>query len=400
MRKVAQGMLDGDGEQAGRRYLQAVEDLAPALDAAGEWGDRERRLPDDLARAMAVSGLFAMALPRSIGGGEVPFPAYLEVVEAVARHDGSAGWCLVQGSLSASQVAPYFPHEVAQEIFGSPHMILANGTGQSGKAVRVDGGYRLTGRWSFASGCMHATWLKAAAPVVASDGTPERREDGSRVSRSFLFPAGQATLIDTWHVSGLRGTGSNTIEVTDMFVPERHTVWAAASPLVEKGVLFAMPSSSLACSGFAGVAMGIARGALDALAALAVVKRPRNGDWLLAEDATIQAGYASAEARLRGARSFLFDAISELWWETEAGHPTRRQRALVRLAATHGIHQAASAVDFAYQAAGATAIFATNPFERRFRDVHAVTQQGQASPCHLQTVGRVLLGVDLPSDAF
>ena len=377
------------------RSLEAARALMPQIAATGEQGDRERRLPRAAVDALLDAGLFRMLLSPAIGGGGADLPAFLRVAECVAQADGSAGWCLVQGSISATQVAPYLPLHVARDVFDDARTILSNGTGPTGRAVAVDGGYRLTGEWPFASGCTHATWLKGASLVYTTDGSPVLRADGVHEVRTFLFPAGSATILDVWHVSGLRGTGSNTITVTDLFVPPERTVCLTHDPLQERTTLAELPYLSVAAVGFCAVAMGIARGALDAFIELAASKTPRGTKATLRDDPVVQLQVARAEAQLRAARALLFEATQDAWdtaQRDEMLSPT--QRAVLRLAATSGIHQAAQVVDAAYHAAGATSIFEMQPFERRFRDVHAVTQQTQAKRQHLQAVGRVFLGLD------
>jgi indole-3-acetate monooxygenase len=378
-------------------YLAAARALRPLIAGTGERGDRERRLPREVAEAMADAGLFRMLLSPSIGGGGAQLIDFLRVAEEVARADGSAGWCLVQGALSATQVAPFLPLAVAREVFGDTRSILSNGTGPSGRVTATtDGsGYVLTGEWPFASGCGHATWLKGASLAYGADGEPVRAPEGGHEVRTFLFPARDATLRDVWHVSGLRGTGSNTICVSELFVPAERSVCLAHAALREPDRLAALPYASVAAAGFCAVALGVARGAMDAFVELAAAKTPRGMKGTLREDAVTQSDVARAEAQLRGARAFLFEATADAWEAAPHGL-TAHQRAALRLAATSGIHQAAQVVDVVYHAAGATAIFESQPFERRFRDVHAITQQTQARRQHFETAGRVLLGVETP----
>ena len=373
-------------------YLEAARGLRPLIAGAAERGDRERRLVREVAEGMADAGLFRMLLSRSIGGGGAELPAFLRVAEEVAQADGSAGWCLVQGALSATQVAPFLPLSVAQEVFGEARSILANGTGPAGRATVQGEGYVLTGEWPFASGCTHAAWLKGASLVYAPGGAPVLTPEGGHEVRTFLFPASDATLRDVWHVSGLRGTGSNTICVDELFVPAERSVCLTHTPLREPDTLALLPYASVAAVGFCAVALGVARGALDAFVELAGMKTPRGMKRPLREDPVTQVEVARAEAQLRAARAFLFEATAEAWEAAPRGL-TARQRAVLRLAATSGIHQAAQVVDVVYHAAGATAIFESQPFERRFRDVHAITQQTQARRQHFETVGRTLLGV-------
>jgi alkylation response protein AidB-like acyl-CoA dehydrogenase len=273
--------------------------------------------------------------------------------------------------------------------------VLAQGPAGNGRSIATDGGYQLSGQWAFASGCRHATWLNGTAPVFESDGSPRRIAGGGQASQASLFPVGQAEIWDTWHVSGLRGTGSDTFVVEDLFVPEAHTVRWNAESRHEPGPLYRFTTTHAFSTGFASVAMGIARGALDAFFELAQEKTPRGHQSVLRDNPVVQDRVARAEAQLRSARAFLHQTLTELWETATRGEAfTLEQRALIRLATTSGIQQAAQVVDAVYRLAGATAVFEANPFERRFRDVHAVSQQIQGSEAHFQPVGRVFLGAD------
>jgi alkylation response protein AidB-like acyl-CoA dehydrogenase len=233
------------------------------------------------------------------------------------------------------------------------------------------------------------------------DGTLRRRADGQPLVRTMLFPASAAPLEDAWDVMGLRGTGSDTYAVSDLFVPQEHSV--ARDDPAERRLqrpLYCFSTGNFYASGFAAVALGIARRMLDTFVALAQDKTPRGHKGALRESAVIQSQVARAEAGLLSARAFLLGTLSELWEEGgRVGPLTLEQRVLVRLAATHAIHQAKGVADTAYHAAGSTAIFTSGDFERRFRDMHAVTQQIQGRQAHFETVGRFLLGLD-PDTTF
>lgn len=377
-------------------YLERARTLLPAIEASADRIERERRLPSSLVDALIEAGLFRMLLPRPLNGAELDPVTFVHVIEAIAGVDASTAWCLCQTS-GCSMVSAYLPERVAWEIFGSdPRAILAWGPGPGARAVAVDGGYRLTGTWSFASGGRHASWLGGYAPIVLADGTARRRADGTPEARTLLFPAASATWTDVWNVVGLRGTASDTFSVSDLFVPHERSV-ARDDPAERRhaGPLYCFPTGSLYASGFAGVALGIARTTLDAFVALARDKTPRGSRSTLRENAVVQSQVAQAEARLRSARLFLMTSLAEIWRDvTRSSALTLEQRMLIRVAATFAIHQARDVVDTIYQAAGATAIFASNAFERRFRDIHTVTQQLQGRQAHFETVGRFLLGLE------
>ena len=321
--------------------------------------------------------------------------AYVAVIEEVAKHDASTAWCLGQ-ACGCTMTSAYLDPEVAREIFGAKRGIVAWGPPGPAEARAVPGGYRLTGTWSFASGSHHATWLGAHVAILTPDGTPQLRPDGGPVVRTLLFPKASAKFADIWHVIGLRGTGSDSYTVTDLFVPEKYTVLrdAAAKPC-QPGLLYAFSSSNIYASGFAGVALGIARSALDAFIELARDKIPRGAKRTLRDNNVVQAQVSQSEARLCGARAFLLSSLDEIWREVgESGRLTTDHNTTIRLASTWAIHQAREVVDMAYHAAGATAIFESNPFERRFRDIHTVMQQYQGRQAHFETVGQALLGLE------
>jgi alkylation response protein AidB-like acyl-CoA dehydrogenase len=278
-------------------------------------------------------------------------------------------------------------------VFGGPRGILAWGPGP-GKARIVEGGYRVTATWSFASGSHNASWLGCHVPIYAENGMQLLHRDGSPVIRTPIFRKSCAEMTDIWHVMGLRGTGSDKYSVTDLFVSEAFVAARDDSTRREDGVLYRFSSLQLYASGFAGVAMGIARSALDAFIELARDKVPFRGKATLRDNNVVQSEVAQAEARLRAARDLLYRSLEEITGEVErSGHITLDQRMVIRLASTFAIHQSMSVVDMAYHAAGSTAIFEENPFERRFRDIHTVSQQVQGRQEHFETVGQYLLGL-------
>lgn len=377
--------------------LEAARAVVPQIEAAADRIEQERRLPPALVAALVDAGLFRMLVPRSLGGAEIPLPAFAEVLEEIAKADGSTAWCLCQAS-GTSMVSAYLPEASATAIFGQRETILAWGPGPGGTAHVVDGGYRLTGQWAFASGCRHATWLAGRGPVAGAEGRPQLDADGAPLLRMFLFPASDAEILDVWQVSGLRGTGSDTYVVSDLFVPEDRVVLLPLHDPREAGPLYRFVGgasfNAVFAVGFASVALGIARATLDAFLDLARNKSPRGLRGILREQAMIQGQVGQAEATLRSVRAFLRETVAEVWEEVSCtGEITLEQRVLVRLATTHAIQTAARVVDSAYHAAGSTAIFTTNPFDRRFRDAHAVAQHLQGRQEHYETTGQFFLGL-------
>jgi alkylation response protein AidB-like acyl-CoA dehydrogenase len=386
-------------------YVVRARQLGPVLEAAAEEFERRRELPEPIVEALIERGLFRLLLPRALGGAELPPAAYVQVIEEVAKHDASAAWCLGQANGCAMTAALLDP-AVASEIFEGRRGIVAWGRPGPAEARAVAGGYRLTGTWSFASGSHHASWLGAhvAIPpaIQGEDGAPRLRPDGGPLIRTLLFPKASAKFSEIWHVIGLRGTGSDSYTVTDLFVPESHTVLREAEPKPRQpGMLYAFSSSNMYSAGFAGVALGIARSALDAFIELARDKIPRGARRTLRDDNVVQSQVAQSEARLRAARAFLLGSLEQIWRAAApSGRLTLDHNTTIRLASTWAIHQAKEIVDTAYHAAGATAIFESNPFERRFRDVHTVIQQYQGRQAHFATVGQVLLGLQAEGTMF
>ena len=384
------------GSGAGDEHVARAHALAPEIEASASLIEQERQLPPALVAKLVEAGLFRMLLPRSLDGGEVDPVTFVRAIEEVAKADASTAWCLCQAS-GCSMSAAYLPPRAAAEIFGSDRgAILAWGPGPDARAVAVDGGYVVTGNWSFASGCRHATWLGGYCPIYEPAGPPRRRGDGKTEARTMLFPARDATILDVWHVGGLRGTGSDSFRVSDLFVPhERSVLRDDPSERQESGPLYCFPIGSLYASGFAGVALGIARRMLDALIDLARNKTPRGMSRALRHNAVIQSQVGQAEAQLSSSRVFLLESLREIWRAVgRAGEITLDQRMRIRLAATYAIHQARHVADTVHHAAGASAIFSSGAFDRRFRDMHAVTQQLQGRQTHFETVGQFLLGLE------
>ena len=377
-------------------YLASVRALAPDLGAAAAEIDRDRELPAAIIDRMVADGLFRLLLPHSLGGAELLPADYVPIIEELAKTDASAAWCLNQNS-GCSMTAAYLAPAVARDIFGGPRGILAWGPGP-GEARVVPGGYRVTANWAFASGSHHASWLGCHVPVIEANGTPRQRDDGTPVVLTMLFPKSATTFTDIWHTIGLRGTGSDQYSVTDLFVPEGYAVDVLSRRDMsarEPGLLYKFSSLSLYAAGFAGVALGIARSTLSHFIELARDKIARGATKTMRNNNVIQAQTAHAEARLNAARRWLLGSLEEITEAVkERGHVALDERMTIRLASTFSIHQSLEVVDTLYQAAGATAIFNFNPFERRFRDIHSVAQQLQGRQQHFETVGQYMMGLE------
>jgi alkylation response protein AidB-like acyl-CoA dehydrogenase len=374
--------------------IDALGELTTRIRASADEIERGRRLPIDLVDALARRGVFRICVPRSLGGGELPVVAMIEVLEEIARADGSAGWCAMIGATSGL-LAAYLPEGDAHEIYGrNPAMVTGGVFAPSGKAIASADGYRVSGRWPFASGCQHCGWLMGGS-VVFDDGKPRLLPSGLPDSRLMLFPAGEVEIIDTWTVSGLRGTGSHDISVRDAFVPTARSVSLMTDRPQAAGALYVFPVFGLLAIGIAAVALGIARRAIEELTQLAGGKMPTGSRRLLVERPIVQMQVSEAEGTLRAARAFLVEAVADAWEAAVAnGTITTGERALVRLAATHATLGAARVVDLMYNAGGGSAVYAASVLQRQFRDIHVVTQHMMVAPPTLELAGRILLGLD------
>ena len=373
--------------------LDAARKLAPRIRSAANQIDAARELPRELFEALADAGMFHLAFPRSLGGVELDLPTYVEVIEEIGKADASTGWIVNQNSIFATYGAR-MPRDVARAIWvDTPRAVVANTPGATARAIVVPGGYRVTGRQGFSTGCRHAAWLAAHAQII-ENGQP-RLENGQPVPLYLFVPVADAEILDTWRVRGMRGTGTHHFAVNDVFVPAERSLHPANAPLLETGTLYRIPRTLLFASGDASVALGLARTALTAFFELAGAKTPRSMQALLRDQPMIQNAVGHAEAHLRTARAFLMEAVGEIWAAATAGVITLDQRAALRLATTHAIRQAAQIVDAAYNLAGATAIYEDHPLQRYFQDAHVITQHLQGRLSHYELVGRHWLGLPI-----
>ena len=371
--------------------LQAARELRPKIEAAAARIDEERQLPAEIVEALMQAGLFRLFVPRTYGGSEVTLLEFSEIIEEIARADASTAWCLSQNA-GVCRMSAYLPPESAAEIFGRPDLAIAWGQGRA-RAVKVEGGYRVTGEWAWVSGIRHATWLGCQdVPVVDEIGEPVPDGTGKPQRRIFVFPASAAKIDDVWQVSGLRGTGSDTFRIADLFVPDSRTPGLLP---VETGPLYIFNTTNIFSTGFASAALGVARGALDAFEELSATKAPRGVSGVLREQQTVQVHIGVAEATVRSARAYLREVVQKAWDEAVAAREMSLDtRIQLRLASTFAINRSASVVERVYNLAGTAAIPYGGPIERRLRDMHAITQHIQGREDHFEGPGQYFLGLD------
>lgn len=366
---------------------------AQAVSEASAQIDAERELPAQVLQAMHQHGLFRMSLPGWLGGDELDPARLAQVTMRIAAADASAAWCLGQ-AFGCAMSAAYLEEQVAREVFGPQDSVLAWGAGVQGKAVAVDGGFQVSGRWRFASGGKHATWLGGHCKVFEADGSERRDEAGKHVERTVLIRRDAATISDDWYVIGLRGTRSEGYAIDELFVDNAHSFHRDdARERRSDAPLYVFPTTYVYASAFSGVALGIARGALDDLRNLAAHKTAHQARSSLRDSPVFQTELGELEAQWGSARSYQQTTLLEAWDDVSQSRELNvEQRARIRLATTYAINQCTEVVQAAYRLAGSTAIFEAEPFERRFRDMHAVSQQVQGRRTHFETVGRFLLG--------
>ena len=378
--------------------VSVAKDLGPELRAGAHRSDAEGRLPAESMNALRDAGFFRLYVPRSLGGLQADPVTHALVQEELARHDSAAAWML-QATSSSAWWCSRLPTETAEEIYGDdPDQVIAVSFPIPFEGERVDRGLRLSGQRSFASNISDASWIWVTSLTVDS-GEPEL-VDGAPMVRAAFFPAHEATVVRTWDTLGMRGTDSNDVALDNLVVPERRTfrigIDHTPGPLYDDP-LYRAPAMVLVGSYIPGVALGIARDAIDEFVALAQGKTPFASATTLRERATAQAKLGRAEGLLQSARSFLLDRLAWGWERTVAGEElSLEQRSEVLLACVQAIAASAQAVDLVYSAAGTSAIHKRSRIEQHFRDVNVLRQQGFVSEGRFETVGQVELG--LPPD--
>ena len=373
--------------------VKAAAALAPKIREARDELDSARRLPKPLVEELDKAGLLRLGLPRSMGGLESDPLTSFHAIEELSRADGSVGWCAMLSSGTAV-LTGWLKADVARSMFGQPpEFRLAGSIRPEGRALNVDGGYRVSGRWDYASGVDHASWLLCTCNVEDNNG-PLLTAEGTPVTRVLFAPAQAATIIDTWDVMGMRGTGSNDFVLDDVFIPDEHT-FSLLDPPQEKGTVY-HPRFVFAGLWTQTVAnsLGMARGAMDAYLQLAEQASSTMSSTLLRDRAPTQSAVGEAEAIISGARAYVLDAVGRAWRAVCDGcEDPSWEIAQARLAITHGMRESVRAVDILFHAAGTNAIHREHPLERFFRDIHVAVQHVAGLPSNIEAGGRVMLGL-------
>jgi alkylation response protein AidB-like acyl-CoA dehydrogenase len=389
-------MVEGESSDLDR-LLGAVRRLEPLIRAHADETERQRRLSSPVVTALAEAGIFRMYTPRALGGGEVDPLTFFRVVEAIARIDGLTSWCVFIAGANPL-IGAYIADEAASEVFGrDPHVVTAGVVFPFGKAEVCDGGYRVSGRWSYASGCQHCAWVFCACQVFDASQT-HATAGGPPEVRLLFAPTKNVTIVDTWEVSGLAGTGSHDVVFENVFVPTDYTCRFGPDmtpqgkhyqSLVYRYVLYASIQGAIGA-----LALGIAQGAVDLCFELAQAKQPAGTTALLRERPMFQGRAAEAVALVRSARAWLYASVQQSWESLRVqGQVSLAERADLLLAAANATRSAAAAVDIVFTASGATANYRRSLLQRALRDIHAVTQHIGTAPLQYESAGRMLLGL-------
>jgi alkylation response protein AidB-like acyl-CoA dehydrogenase len=396
-------VVQGTKETSATALIAAAEAMAPLVSRRRAELARSHDLPAPLAAALDQAGLTRLWLPRALGGAELPPADYIRVIEAVSRLDGAVGWCAAVAASNA-RLAGMLAPEVAATMFGPGQGCLVGSGNPVGSAIEIPGGgWRVSGRWSYGSFIRHSAWTLGMCTVRTAAGALRCDDAGRPVLLAAIAPTASVHIHDNWRADGLRATGSHDFEMTTVLVPAERAIamqgFDTAAPI--KGPLDELPFITAFAIGLAPVALGIARAAIEALVALAGHKTPSGASSSLREQPSVQADVARAEAELRAARAFLFDAVGELWDAAVDGRAREiRLRGLVRLACWNAMRASKQAVALMHDAAGGSVLDETLPFAACLRDVHTAGQHLAFAQRNLEVFGRVFLGMEAGTERF
>ena len=385
-----------DFHESAPRTLDAVRELGPKIRAMADEIEQCRRLPLQLVREMQRAGVFRMAMPRAWGGPELDFLAQIRVIEELSIPDASVGWCAMIG-VDGGYMTAYIDQAVAREMYSDLDSVTAIAFAPLGKAVKMRNGFVVNGRWPFASGCQHASWLIGHFAIFDGD-TPRCQANGLPETRFGFLPAEECEIIDTWRTNGLRGTDSHDWTARDRFIPEEKTLNLAAPINYRSGPLYTLPN--LLLYKVAAVCLGIGRGAINDFISLALKKpttfKSSTGSSItLRDEGYVQYTVARAEAMVSSARTFVFESFGNLWNALSIGNlPSLEQRARARLAMVNASAACTQAVQLLYKATGGSSVYSGNAFDRRLRDIQTANQHTTVSLKTWEVTGRAMLGLD------
>jgi len=370
--------------------VEAARALDPMIRAAADEIEQGRRLPLPIVQALKDAGMFRMPMPRIWGGPEVDILTQVRAIEALSYADASVGWCVMIGA-DGGFFSAFLEDSVGRSLYPDLDLVTGSSTRASGRATIVPGGYRVSGRWPFSSGCQHSDWIVANSIVYDGD-APRLDANGAPETRMCYFPPADVQILDTWTTTGLRGSGSNDFMIDDAFVPAERTFNIQTSPVERDTPLYAL--RTLFVINGVGVQLGVGRAAIDALVDLANSKLTIRGGGLR-DESYVQMAVAKADGLVGGARGYLFDVLGDVWDTLVRGDDlTPQQRARFRLSLAVACQMCVEAVDLMYRVAGGSSLYATHPLDRIFRDIHTINQHNTHQPKVYETAGRMLLGME------
>jgi len=381
-------------------WLERARSLSPLVEKYRDVAEDERHMGPELAAAMRESGLFSLWTPASLGGPELTVEGVVRVMEELGRLDGSVSWnsmISTNHSVLWSLLAP----EVAKSMLEGGRNVIAGtiaggGTVEApggGEAIPVPGGYKLSGRWAFASGCHHADWMIGNGRIL-ENGDFRRGPQGNVALFSFLMQPSEVTILDNWYTTGMRGTGSHDIEATDVFVPAERVFPTLGAKPHHASPLYRVVISIPWCASIAGVALGIGRDAIDTFLEIARTKSANMMSRVnLSDRETAHKTVGECEGRLRAARAFLLETSRQVDEYIARGEDIPNDAgALQRCAAANASLAAADVTIAMFRLAGSTSFYAISRLDRCFRDVNTLTQHAVGGLAGATVSGRYWLG--------
>jgi len=375
------------------QLLDSAETLRAQFYSRADEIENARRIPADISAAMAQAGFYRLGAPQQFGGLETPPAISSRIFETLARGDASCAWVAFIGTTSSTALAS-IPAAAATAVFPNPDTLITGVFAPRGTAEKVAGGFRVSGRWQWGSGSQNAAYIMGGC-MLKEGGEPMLDKRGNPRNHMMIVPKDDVEFIDTWHVAGLQGSGSLDYQVKDVFVPEEHAVGYFGANEAASGPLYVFPNFTFLALGIGAVCLGIARAAIDELVELAVSKRRVSSSKTIAEHQVSQMTLAQAEADLRSARLFYYDALDTAWKNALAGERVSLdQRRNLRLAVNNAVTKSVRVVDDMYELGGGSAIYKTSRLQRQFRDIHVARSHIMVSSTILETTGRLFFGLD------
>ena len=376
------------------KLLASATELSQQFYERSDEIEKARRLPPDVSEQMAKAGFYRMGAPLAVGGLESPPALSSQVVETLAKGDASCAWIAFIGMTSNTALSGV-PESTAREVCSDPNTLMTGVFAPTGTAEKTDGGFLVSGRWQWGSGSQNAKWVLGGC-MMTENGEPMLDENGRPRSHMVIMPTTEIEYLDTWHVSGLCGTGSLDYQVQELFVPDERVVGYLKEGRLPVTPLYTFPNITFLALGIGAVCMGMARAAIDELIQLARSKKRVGARKTISEQQTAQVKLAQAEADLRSARLFYYDALEDAWQCAVANKKVDvLQRRNLRLATTNAVIKSVGVVDEMYSLGGGSSVYDNSRLQRHFRDIHVAKSHIMVSPVTLETIGGLFFGLDL-----